>query len=286
MVVKAAIILGLSAILFKAMTFYFHKIHLNDMKFCQTSGEKEGLVLMKNMTDDLELRKGPIVSNSWHCYFGDSYFDMRTRFREAATDLGLTVYPYPLPNHPELTTDVVVLEGSPNNNNVVFHISGTHGPEGFVGSATQSAFLKQVSLCRTNSTCAATVHDSWPTIVLVHALNAYGFANDRRFTEENVDLNRNFLTETEFAELIQRDHNLAGYMDFDHLINPTEPQLLHMPTSYPEDLLTETNTAVDAVLARAHCLMVFYINEAWGFVKAGQAGEHTYLRVLGLGLIG
>ena len=33
---------------------------------------------------------------------------------------------------------------------------------------------------------------------------------NRRFTEENVDLNRNFLTLKEFEEVTTRNHNFAG----------------------------------------------------------------------------
>lgn len=38
-------------------------------------------------------------------------------------------------------------------------------------------------------------------IVLVHAVNPFGFHCGRRFNEDNVDLNRNVLTEDEFTEL-------------------------------------------------------------------------------------
>jgi len=264
---KAALILGVLAVLLSGFSYYFSEINARDVEYCRSHGGYDSLVLLTNMTDENELRRGAVKSNDWQCYFGNSYFEMRSGFREAADSLGLEVYAYPLPNFPELTTDAVVLEGGTNNNNVVFHISGTHGPEGFVGSATQRAFLRQVALCRANSTCAAEAQTSWPTVVLVHGLNAYGFANNRRFTEESVDLNRNFLSEAEFAELVKRDHNLAGYMDFDWLINPTAPLLLAVP-DYP--------SAAEGVdpnrLQLAHALAVFYTNEAWGFLRAGVAG--------------
>lgn len=62
---------------------------------------------------------------------------------------------------------------------------GTHGVEGFAGSAIQRALLRR--------------RESWPRLpedaglVLVHAVNPYGFAWWRRTNERNVDLNRNFL---------------------------------------------------------------------------------------------
>ncbi|TWS99420.1 M14 family metallopeptidase [Reyranella sp. CPCC 100927] len=63
-------------------------------------------------------------------------------------------------------------------------VSGTHGQEGFSGSAVQVGWLK--------SGGAAKLADG-VGVVLVHGLNPYGFAHFTRTTENNVDLNRNFI---------------------------------------------------------------------------------------------
>ncbi len=63
--------------------------------------------------------------------------------------------------------------------------SGVHGVEGFFGSAVQLAFLEKLPPDWRPPEGAA--------VVLIHALNPFGFAWQRRFNEENVDLNRNFL---------------------------------------------------------------------------------------------
>lgn len=111
--------------------------------------------------------------------------------------------------------------------------------------------MEQYYECMHNETCAEIVKTRYPTIVLVHANNAYGFANNRRFTEENVDLNRNFLTSAEFDEVISRDHNFAGidmtncifncfcfqfhsinyigYVNLDPVINPTTAAYFKIP---------------------------------------------------------
>ena len=73
-------------------------------------------------------------------------------------------------------------------------MSGTHGIEGFCGSAAQIAFLRQ----RHSAKLPPDLR-----VLLIHGLNPYGFAALRRGTEENVDLNRNFV---DFAsELPQND---------------------------------------------------------------------------------
>lgn len=62
-------------------------------------------------------------------------------------------------------------------------VSGTHGVEGFCGSGCQVALLADGFVEARPSGCA---------VVLLHALNPYGFAWLRRVNEDGVDLNRNF----------------------------------------------------------------------------------------------
>jgi len=112
-----------------------------------------------------------------------------------------------------LYTDVAIIKGT--SNTVLLHISGCHGPEGFAGSAIQSGYLKYFAA---NSPISG--NSFQPTVILVHALNPFGFANNRRVNEINIDLNRNFLTESEFSMVRDRQPNFAGYVDFDHFLNP------------------------------------------------------------------
>jgi hypothetical protein len=60
-----------------------------------------------------------------------------------------------------------------------------------------------------------------PTLVFVHAVNPYGFKHHRRVNEDNVDLNRNFLSEEEWAQVKALDPNYARHVDFKDIINPT-----------------------------------------------------------------
>jgi len=61
-------------------------------------------------------------------------------------------------------------------------ITGIHGVEGFAGSALSRLLLSEL-LLRTDPEHTG--------IVLVHALNPYGFAHGLRVNRQNVDLNRN-----------------------------------------------------------------------------------------------
>ncbi len=85
------------------------------------------------------------------------------------------------PNDLKLTTEFLRL-GPEGAEQALILISGTHGAEGFAGSAIQCTWLAEENILPANM-----------AIVLVHGLNAFGFAHLRRVNENNVDLNRNFI---------------------------------------------------------------------------------------------
>src|SRR6184192_139570 len=115
--------------------------------------------------------------------FSGSYAQARQKFLTAAPSA--VAYPCSAtgPAGEALGTDAAYF-GDPDARKLVVIVSGTHGPEGYSGSAAQLLFLR------------AKLHAKLPPstgVLLVHALNAYGFAWDRRVTEEGCDLNRNFI---------------------------------------------------------------------------------------------
>jgi hypothetical protein len=121
-----------------------------------------------------------------HC-FSASYSQARQRFLAAAEALRLPVTTYrnpaPGPGGIALTTDVARL-GPPDAERVLIVESGTHGIEGYAGSAIQVALLTDRGAPRPGPGVA---------LVLVHAINPYGFAWGRRVNEDNIDLNRSFV---------------------------------------------------------------------------------------------
>lgn len=65
--------------------------------------------------------------------------------------------------------------------------SACHGVEGYCGSGVQVKVLHDAEWrAKARAAGVATLY--------IHALNPYGFSHVRRFTHENVDLNRNFQT--------------------------------------------------------------------------------------------
>jgi len=116
----------------------------------------------------------------------DTFEASRRRFLDAAESAGAAVASHAHPlrglDDEELAIDVATL-GSPDAPSVLLIVSGTHGVEGFTGSALQHHWFEHH---------AAGQPDGLRT-VLVHALNPHGFSWVRRVNEDNVDLNRNFV---------------------------------------------------------------------------------------------
>ena len=114
------------------------------------------------------------------------YVTARAEFRSAAASAGATVTSIVNPQHgpegEELAIDLAEL-GSRDAEAVVFVVSGTHGAEGFAGSALQTHWLAHHASDRPDDV----------RVVLLHAHNPYGFAWVRRVNEDNVDLNRNYV---------------------------------------------------------------------------------------------
>lgn len=115
--------------------------------------------------------------------FSETYFEAREKF--AASAPASTPYPCSAkgPDGEALYTDTAYF-GDPNASRLLVLVSATHGLEGYCGSAAQLLFLH------------ANLHEQLPSstaVLLVHALNCYGFAWNRRVTAEGCDLNRNFV---------------------------------------------------------------------------------------------
>ena len=78
------------------------------------------------------------------------------------------------------------LLGTPDASGLLFLMSGTHGVEGFCGSGCQVALMHDDRFMRA-------IERSGACVLLLHALNPYGFSHLRRANEDNIDLNRNFV---------------------------------------------------------------------------------------------
>ena len=124
-------------------------------------------------------------------YFSSTYEQARNKFLQSAKAAGASIesYPHPLtgPDGRALYIDLAYL-GPENVDAVLVLGSGTHGVEGFAGSAIQTGLLQEGIAGRIPHGVG---------LMMIHAINPYGFAHTRRVNEDNVDLNRNFLDHTQ-----------------------------------------------------------------------------------------
>jgi predicted deacylase len=137
----------------------------------------------------VELRDELLATAS---YYSANYFEARERFLAAAAYRQLPHHALrihaPSPNGESLTIDIAIA-GAAKPKTALVLSSGVHGVEAPFGSAVQLAFMEQ-QLSRWQLPADAAV-------VLIHAINPFGYAWRRRFNENNVDLNRNFLLANE-----------------------------------------------------------------------------------------
>ncbi len=140
-------------------------------------------------------------------FFLSTYSEARGRFLSAASGVGANVQSYRIDADAmdELAMDVAIV--GEDEAPTVLVSSGVHGVEGFLGSAVQLSLLARIA--KQGTTLGV-------RYVLVHAVNPFGFSHLRRFNEDNVDLNRNFL----FGEM-QYKGSPVGYARLDSFLNPT-----------------------------------------------------------------
>ncbi|WP_234685920.1 DUF2817 domain-containing protein [Bradyrhizobium monzae] len=135
--------------------------------------------------------------------FSDTYHEARRKFLSRAPGSRPYKCSSTGPAGEELFTDVAYF-GPVDASRLVVLVSATHGVEGYCGSAGQLLFLE------------AGFHEKLPPstgMLIIHALNCYGFAWDRRVTAEGIDLNRNFV---DFAAPLPAN---PGYQELaDHLV--------------------------------------------------------------------
>ena len=144
--------------------------------------------------------------------FSPSYAQARKKFLEAAAAAGLPIesHAHPLKGRDgeDLAMDVV-RDGPADTDKLLIVSSACHGVEGYCGSGVQVFALH-------DQEWRDKAHAAGVATLYIHALNPYGFSHLRRFTHENVDLNRNF---QDFTKPLPVN---AAYREIHSLLLPEE----------------------------------------------------------------
>ncbi len=119
--------------------------------------------------------------------FAPGYHDARHAWLQAVAARGGRLdgqrHPGQGPDGEPLWQDIALF-GDPDAESVFVVVCGTHGIEGHAGSAVMTAWLRQDG---------PGALPPGAGVVLIHAVNPWGMAHWQRGTENNVDLNRNFV---------------------------------------------------------------------------------------------
>jgi len=120
-------------------------------------------------------------------FFSTSYSDARQKFLDACQSRKLAVEHHLNPNAKGAEGEDLYMDaariGPASAKKILIISSATHGGEGFCGSGIQVNLLRHGFF------------DDLPAdtaVLLIHAINPYGFSHVRRVNEDNIDLNRNF----------------------------------------------------------------------------------------------
>ena len=115
--------------------------------------------------------------------FYNSYAEIRTHLGELADDLGVSISSYAVDEADNLYIDSFYLPSSGEKTNLVVLTTGVHGMEGYIGAAMLDVFFQEIY----------PTLDSNTGVLVVANVNPYGMKYFRRYNENNVDLNRNFI---------------------------------------------------------------------------------------------
>jgi predicted deacylase len=140
-------------------------------------------------------------------YFPADYHKSQMRFVDFTKHISGVAQSWQVPSRTDddLFVDSLFLPALERRDRLLVLTSGVHGSESYAGAAVQFMFLSELlPLVDRNTT----------GVLLVHALNPFGFKHHQRATQNGVNLNRNFSVSGEIFKI----RNLASINVQDRLL--------------------------------------------------------------------
>ncbi len=119
--------------------------------------------------------------------FSTDYEYIRERFLKYATEIdrkNVSIESYPINEQDGLYIDSIMIDADEKKENLIVITTGVHGIEGYVGAAMIDEFMKNT---------LPTLNANTTGVKIISNVNPYGVKYGRRYNENNVDLNRNFI---------------------------------------------------------------------------------------------
>jgi len=129
--------------------------------------------------------------------FFNEYEEVRAHFLEKTEELkaaghDVQTESYAIAAEDDLYIESLYIAPTEKKDNLIVITTGVHGIEGYIGSTMLDVFWNEVYL---------TVNPQNTGVLVVANVNPYGMKYHRRFNENNVDLNRNFILDWETFDL-------------------------------------------------------------------------------------
>ena len=125
----------------------------------------------------------PAESYAYSESFLNDYDSVRARLKILSSRLGTEIHSYTVNETDGLYIDSFYLPAEQQTNLIIL-TTGVHGIEGYIGSVMLDVFFEEVY---------PTLDTQTTGILVVANVNPYGMKHMRRYNENNVDLNRNFI---------------------------------------------------------------------------------------------
>ncbi|AZB41997.1 DUF2817 domain-containing protein [Bacillus sp. FJAT-42376] len=144
--------------------------------------------------------------------FPNSYEQSRDRFRTYEKGLSerwktVSKESFSVSDRDELSIDLLKAEASKSKDTLIVLSSGTHGIEGYTGSAMQDVFMNEF---------IQKLNPDKTGVYMIHSINPWGMKNFRRYNENNVDLNRNFIPDWSTFDLSSN----KAYTELENFFEP------------------------------------------------------------------
>ena len=197
----------------------------------------------------LAIAKQPPVEDSYN-YSGSfytQYDEVRAHLDDKVNELssrGIAVEKssYAIDEADGLYIDKILLPASNESKNLIILTTGVHGIEGYIGAVMLDVFFEEIY---------PTLNTENTGVLIVANVNPYGMKYMRRYNENNVDLNRNFIENWD-------DFDRSSNKDYPKVVNFLQPKgkmgnaFFHEVGFYlslaKEAVLTGADTISDALL--------------------------------------
>ena len=150
----------------------------------------------------------PAETYAYHDSFYTGYDQIRTHLQELAEELDVDIYSHAVNAEDGLYIDSFYLPSTDLQTNLVILTTGVHGMEGYIGATMLDVFFQEVY---------PTLDTSDTGVLVVANVNPYGMKYFRRYNENNVDLNRNFILDWDSFDLASN----TEYPKVDTFLGPT-----------------------------------------------------------------